>query len=156
LGKTLDVDLMSLRRRGLVRVLVAMLNSSVLDRTVTEPGSYATSDVVVKLKSFEFHFRREPADFIPDPDFVPFLWEKRNDRNDDGGAHETEDDDAMDTSEGWTDPLASVISQGQSAGSSGAGGPTPGVSRGASSLVAVTPFNNNPQTSVAKEIVARL
>jgi hypothetical protein len=156
LGKTLDVNLLSLQRRGLVRVLVAMLNSSVLDTTVSEPGSYATSDDVVKLKSFEFHFRREPADFIPDLDFVPFLWEKRNDGNDEGGAHEAVDDDAMDTTEGRNDPLATVASQGQSGGSGGAIGASSGVSRVASAIMAVTPFNSNPQTSVAKEIVARL
>jgi hypothetical protein len=104
LGKTLDVDLLSLRRRGVVRVLVAMLNSSVLDKTVSEPGSYALSDVVVKLKSFEFRFRREPADFVPDSDFTSFLWEKRNDGNDDGGAAGAEEDDVMDTSDGRVGP----------------------------------------------------
>jgi hypothetical protein len=88
-----------------------MLNSSVLDRTVSEPGSYAISDAVVKLKSFEFSFRREPADFVPEPDFVPFLWEKKNDGNDEGGAAGPDDDPenddvAMDEDEGlpWPDP----------------------------------------------------
>jgi hypothetical protein len=50
-----------------------MLNSSVLDKKIAEPGSYAISDVVVKLKSFEFRFRREPEDFVPDSDFMPFF-----------------------------------------------------------------------------------
>jgi hypothetical protein len=119
LGKTLDVDLLSLRRRGVVRVLVAMLNSSVLDRTVSEPGSYAISDAVVKLKSFEFSFRREPADFVPEPDFVPFLWEKKNDGNDEGGAAGPDDDDAMDTLDGRIGAMVSPAPPTQPSGSGG-------------------------------------
>nr|XP_051221098.1 Holliday junction resolvase MOC1, chloroplastic-like [Lolium perenne] len=133
-----------------------MVNSSVFDRTVSEPGSYATANAVVKLKSFEFHFRREPAEFVPDPDFVPFLWEKRNDGNDDGGANEAEEDDAMDTSEGRGDPSVTAVSQGQSGGSGGGGSSNTGISRGAGAILALTPFNNDPQTTVAKEVVARL
>jgi hypothetical protein len=70
----------------------------------------------------EFHFRRAPADYIPDPDFVPFLWEKRNDDNDKGGAPEAEDDDAMDTTEGRADPPVSATSQVHSAGLGGTSG----------------------------------
>ncbi|KAK1574711.1 hypothetical protein QYE76_008212 [Lolium multiflorum] len=119
LGKTLDVDLLSLRRLGVVRVLAVMLNSSVLDRTVSEPGSYAISDVVVELKSFEFRFRREPTDFFPDPDFVPFLWEKKNDGNDEGGAAGADDNDAMDTSDGRIGAVDSATPPTQPSGSGG-------------------------------------
>ena len=34
------------------------------------------------LKGYDFTFRPEPVDFIPDPDFVPFAWNPKD--KDDG------------------------------------------------------------------------
>ena len=65
MGKTLDVDLLSLRRRGVVRILVGMFDSSVLNQKKDALGHFVNADVIVKLKGFEFRFRREPADFVP-------------------------------------------------------------------------------------------
>jgi hypothetical protein len=64
-GKTLDVDLISLRCVGVVRILVAMFDSRVLDKSRDDAGAFAKSDIVVNLKGCEFCFRMEPADYVP-------------------------------------------------------------------------------------------
>jgi hypothetical protein len=84
-GKTVDVDLVSLRRRAVVRIQVAMLQAGVLGDPSDEARPIAKADVVVKFKAFEFRFRREPADYIPEPDFVPFVWVKKDDPGEGGG-----------------------------------------------------------------------
>jgi hypothetical protein len=58
--------------------------------------------VVVKLKAFEFRFRKESEDYVPEPDFVPLVWVKRDDADDDGDGNDAADDDAMDTTETHT------------------------------------------------------
>ena len=35
----------------------------------------------MKMKGYEFTFRPEPAEFVPDPEFVPFIW-RRKDKDD--------------------------------------------------------------------------
>jgi hypothetical protein len=35
-------------------------------------GPFAISDVVVKFKAYEFRFRREPTDYVPEQDLC--LW----------------------------------------------------------------------------------
>ena len=57
MGITQDVDLYSLRRRGVVRILVAMFNDRVLDKMKDDVGPFVSSDDVVKLKALEFRFR---------------------------------------------------------------------------------------------------
>jgi hypothetical protein len=96
MGTTLDVDLLSLRRRGVVRVLVAMYNTSVLEKKKDGTGPFVSRDVV-RLKGYEFRFRREPVNYVPEPDFIPFIWRKRSDGDDDGNGREHED--AMDISD---------------------------------------------------------
>jgi hypothetical protein len=64
LGKTVDVDLLSLRRRAVVCIQIAMIDAKVLEK-ISDPGKIIKSDVVVKLKAFEFRFRREPEDYVP-------------------------------------------------------------------------------------------
>ena len=61
MGKTLDVDLISLRRRGVVRILMAMTNSQILSKDKDDVGPFVATDVLVKLKGYAFTFRREPA-----------------------------------------------------------------------------------------------
>jgi hypothetical protein len=97
LGKTSDVDLLSLRGGGVVRILVNMFNSKVLDKYVDDSGAFAKSDVVANLKGYEFCFRREPTSFVPNLDFVSFVWEKTNAGNW-GGVAGDDVDDAMYTS----------------------------------------------------------
>ncbi|XP_047043355.1 uncharacterized protein LOC124647454 [Lolium rigidum] len=50
MGKTLDVDLISLRRRGVVRVLVGMLDTTKFAKKLDKDGACVKSDVVLKLK----------------------------------------------------------------------------------------------------------
>jgi hypothetical protein len=76
-GKTVDVDLMSLRWRAVVRIQVAMLQAGVLGDPSDEARPIAKEDAVVKFKAFEFRFRRNPADYVPEPDFVPLIWVKK-------------------------------------------------------------------------------
>jgi hypothetical protein len=56
-----------------------MLNSKALDKLVDEAGTCVGAACVVKLKAYDFFFRREPADFVPDPAFVPFFWRRKGD-----------------------------------------------------------------------------
>jgi hypothetical protein len=62
-------------------------------------GAFAKSDAVVKLKAFEFCFRPDPADYVPEPDFVPLLWANKDDGDGGGEGNVDTGDDAMDTSE---------------------------------------------------------
>lgn len=47
-------------------------------------------DVVVKLKGYELSFRLEEIDFVPEDDFIPFIWKRRDDSSDRG--HGRDDD----------------------------------------------------------------
>jgi hypothetical protein len=40
---------------------------------------------MIRLNGYKFRFRREAADFVPDPNFKPFFW-KRKDGDVDGDA----------------------------------------------------------------------
>lgn len=62
IGVTQDVDLLCLRRRGIVRIQVAVLNSEVFEECNTDS---VTSDVVVKTKGYKLRFSLEKDDFIP-------------------------------------------------------------------------------------------
>jgi hypothetical protein len=152
LGKTVDVDLLSLRRRAVVRIQVAMIDAKVLEK-ISDSGKIIKSDVVVKLKAFEFRFRREPEDYVPEPDFIPLIWIKKDDADDEGDGNDAGDDDAMDTSEARAGPSTSMAPLGAVGGG---GNQTSGGSRSVSAMMALTPFNPNPQTPKAKEIVDRL
>ena len=65
---TLDVDLLCLRQRGIVRIQVAVLNLDAFKRsTIDSLSSY----VVVQRKGYEFRYSLEESDFRVDSDFVP-------------------------------------------------------------------------------------
>ncbi|KAK1644768.1 hypothetical protein QYE76_062573 [Lolium multiflorum] len=152
LGKTVDVDLLSLRRRAVVRIQVAMIDAKVLEK-ISDSRKIIKSDVVVKLKAFEFRFRREPEDYVPEPDFIPLIWIKKDDADDDGDGNDAGDEDAMDTSEARVGPSTSV----SAIGAVGAGGSqSAGGTRSVQAVMALTPFNPNPQTPKAMEVVDRL
>ena len=79
IGTTLDVDLVTLRSQNIVRILVGMIDSSVLEKRVDEKGPYIGAACVIKLGEYDFFFRRESTDFIVDPSFVPFFWRRKGD-----------------------------------------------------------------------------
>jgi hypothetical protein len=41
---------------------------------------------VVMLKAYDFFFRRERVDFVPDPNYVPYFWRRNDDGSEDAGA----------------------------------------------------------------------
>ena len=73
IGATLDVDLVTLWSRGIVRIQVGMLNSEALEKCVDESGPYIGAPCVFMLEEYAFFFRREPSDFAPDPNFIPLF-----------------------------------------------------------------------------------
>jgi hypothetical protein len=94
-----DVNLTSLRCRVIVRIQVGMLQAGVLGDPSDEARPFAKANVVVKFKAFEFHFRREPTDYVPEPDFVPLIWVRRDDSDEGADGAAEGDDDGTDTSE---------------------------------------------------------
>ena len=87
IGATLDVDLLCLHRRGIVRIQVAVLNLDAFKRSTIDSLS---SDVVVQRKGYEFRYSLEKEDFRVDADFVPRVWEHGDDSGGDKG-HEMDD-----------------------------------------------------------------
>ena len=76
-----------LRRRGIVRIQVAVLN---LDAFKSSTIDSLSSDVVVQRKGYEFRYTLEESDFHVDSDFVPRVWEHGDDPWGDKG-HDRED-----------------------------------------------------------------
>jgi hypothetical protein len=72
-----------------------MLQAGVLGDPSDESRPIAKADDVVKVKAFKFRFRREPADYVPEPDFVPLLWVRKDDSDEGGDGAAEGDDDAM-------------------------------------------------------------
>jgi hypothetical protein len=92
IGMTLDVDLVSLKSLGVVRILVAMMEPKNLDKT-NELQGYACLgvSVTVKLKGYDFFFQREQHDFVPDKGFTPFFWKRKgDDTGNDGTRHDND------------------------------------------------------------------
>ena len=143
IGTTIDVDLLALRRRGIIRILVGMADVECFDKCADEDGPCLKSDGVLRMKGYEFTFRPKPAEF------VPFIW-RRKDKDDpaDKGPEDVERDDLM---QGVTPSVP------PSAGPAAAMGST--VQRSSTSArqvplgFAVTPMNPNPVTPRAIEIV---
>lgn len=155
MGKTLDVDLISLRRRGVVRVLVGMFDTTKFAKMLDKDGACVKSDVVLKLKGYEFRFRREPTDYIPESDFVPFVWKKKDGDGDGDEGKGKEQEDLMDTSE-FGQGTVNVQTMNQTHGSSSSAAAPPGTSQVTSILHAVTPYNSDPKTPRGIAIVAAL
>jgi hypothetical protein len=77
-GTTLDVDLVSLRSMGVVRVLVAMMDPKYLDKFNEARGCACLGvTATIKMKGYDLFFHREKPDFVPDPGFTPFFWKKK-------------------------------------------------------------------------------
>lgn len=82
IGATLDVDLLCLRRRGIVRIQVAMLKLNAFKRSTIDSLS---SDLVVQKKGYEFRYNLEKSVFRVDADFVPRVWKHGDDPDSDKG-----------------------------------------------------------------------
>jgi hypothetical protein len=75
---TLDVDLVSLRSLGVVRVIVAMMDQKYLDKFNEARGCACLAvTATIKMKGYDLFFHREKPDFVPDPRFTPFFWKKK-------------------------------------------------------------------------------
>ncbi|KAE8796555.1 hypothetical protein D1007_28437 [Hordeum vulgare] len=153
IGTTVDVDLLALRRRGVVRILVRMAAD---DRfiNVNEAGPYIRMDSILKLKGYQFTFRPEPESFVQESDCMPMVRDfiakdgaayrhmQDNSRDepgssgattqDDGGVMGMSVDNSLTTQEGLSQRalLAHILSG-----------------------VALTPFNPRPKTPRGMEIV---
>jgi hypothetical protein len=161
IGTTLDVDLVSLRSLGVVRILVAMMEPKNLDKFHEVHGCACLGvTVTVKLKGYDLYFRREQPDFVVDPGFTPFFWRKKGDDSGNDGAGPDADD--MDAPRRNSNSAARMdIDNPQSSNGSSHGNTvmdgsscTPGGD--VLSSIAVTPLNPYPTTPRGKEIVAAI
>jgi hypothetical protein len=125
----------------------------VREKSSDASGAFAKSDAVVKLKAFEFCFRPDPADYVPEPDFVPLLWANKDDGDGGGEGNVDGGDDAMGTSEVMLGPPQTCMMQSQLVGS---GDVSSGGTRTVVSNIAVTLFNPNPRTPMGMDFVTRL
>ena len=149
IGKAMDVDLLALRCHNVVRVLVVVRDPKKID------DFNVNSDAFIMLKGYNFRFTKETSDYVPEPDFVPFLW-RRHEKDDDAkGPEDKNHDDAAAqdpprAADGDTQMPQAPDTTAPRAASLGLVGSLDAL-RG----IAVTPINPNPQTPRGKEIVAR-
>jgi hypothetical protein len=140
IGTALDVDLLTLRRCGIIRIQRVW-------STLVPLTPFLFADVVVKTDVFTLHFELEPENFSVHPDVVPFAWKQDEDPSDRG----VDRDNAMDED----DPNKRSRSTSTTAEDklpSNTGNTVFG--RQVSVLpIAVTPFNTNPTTRRGKEIL---
>ena len=76
IGTTIDVDMITLRRRGVVRILVGMMSGECFKER-DEEGLFIKTDGVLRLKGYDFTFRPENVDFTPEADVVPFVRQRK-------------------------------------------------------------------------------
>jgi hypothetical protein len=143
-----------------VRILVAMMEPKNLDK-MNELHGYACLgvSVTVKLRGYDFFFRRERQDFVPDKGFTPFFWKRKgDDTGNDGTGHDIDDNDvptrdltststSMDVDKphgGHSTPHGKAVPIG------------PGVGNISPSVFAVTPNNPNPKTPRGMQIVEEI
>jgi hypothetical protein len=158
IGTMLDVDLVSLWSRGVVRILVAMNEPKNLDK-FNEVLGYAclSVSVTVQLKGYDFFFHQEPQGFVLDEGFTPFFWKRKgDDTGNDGPGQDNDGTDAancdVDSSSANMDVDKPQRGISSSHGKSVAMEPV----LGAFVPIAVTPINPNPTTPREKEIVDEL
>jgi hypothetical protein len=92
IGTTMDVDLFALRSQGLIRVLVAMRDPTVLEK---DNGCLEVI-ALLQMNGYRFRFRREVEGYKADPRFRPFFWK---DEEGDDGSHGFEEGFRDDTAE---------------------------------------------------------
>ena len=149
IGKTMDVDLLALRRNNVARILVAIRNPNLFETREVK------SDAFLLLKGYSFRFTREAADYVAEPDFVPFIW-KRNEKDDDTNG--LEDKDHEETHRSGPTKAADGDTHMPQANATGPGASTLGLVGAMAVLreIAVTPFNMNPPTPRGKELVEQV
>lgn len=94
IGSTLDVDLTCLRRKGIVRIQVAVVNKDIFKQNDSDSNEPFDTDIYVKLKGFALRFELEKDDFVAEPEFVPLIW-KKHDHSPDPG-HDDDDEHMSD------------------------------------------------------------
>ena len=82
IGATQDVDLVSLRRHGIVRIHMAVHSLNIFSKKDGSVDASVSSDVYVKLNGYSLRFVLE--DYVPDVDFMPRIWENHDDGHEDG------------------------------------------------------------------------
>jgi hypothetical protein len=50
-----------------------MMDTANFDTSFDASGAYARVVVLIRLNGYEFRFYREPAGFVPDPNFKPLF-----------------------------------------------------------------------------------
>ena len=86
-----------MRRRGLVRILVGMYDTNVFYKDESDELKSVSTILVIKLKGYQFKYELEKDDFIPEPDFKPFMWRKPDDSEDNGNGNAEGDGPDMGT-----------------------------------------------------------
>jgi hypothetical protein len=131
-----------------------MLDPKVLEKRADVNGQlYIGVTVVLKLRGYDFFFRRQPEDFVPEDEFVPFFWRRKRDDPDSEDASKDNDQ------EGSGDPShladSSLVNMDVDAEQvpGGSHGSVVEKSTHSAPLFAVTPFNPFPRTPRAVEIV---
>ena len=82
IGATQDVDLLCLRRHGIVRIQVDVHSKDIFTKQDGSNEASVSSDVYVKLNGYEFRYVLEEDDYVPDADFVPRIWERHDEHDD--------------------------------------------------------------------------
>jgi hypothetical protein len=149
IGTTLDVDLVTLRSRGIVRILIAMRDLSALEKD-TDGTNPPCLEVVslLKLNGYRFRYRKESPDFKPDPKFRPFFWKDNGAEDDSNGMNGDKSGgpssgSAPEAANMDVDVPPAVRDHGKAVA------PSSGVT------LALTPYNNSPTTPRGKELVER-
>nr|XP_051198628.1 uncharacterized protein LOC127312198 [Lolium perenne] len=143
IGSTLDVDLYTLRSQGIVRILVAMRDVSVLSR---DKRGYLEVVALLHLNGYRFWFRKEADGFKPDSRFRPFFWKDGADSDDSHGAEEKRlEDGSAEDAPGAANMEVDTRPPTHTSGATSATG----------AQLALTPFNHSPVTDRGREIVAR-
>lgn len=84
IGTTQDVDLVCLRRGGIVRIQVAVLTKNIFMKHDGIDGASVSPGVFVNLNGYEFRYVLEEDDYVPDDDFIPRIWDHHDDGPDNG------------------------------------------------------------------------
>jgi hypothetical protein len=150
IGTTQDVDLVTLRSRGIVRILIAMRDLSALEKDAdgSNPPCLEVVSLLI-LNGYRFRYRRESPDFKPGPKFQPFFWKDNGSEDDTHGMNGDKSGgpysgSAPEAANMDVDVPPAVRDHGK------ADAPSTGVT------LALTPYNNSPTTPRGKELVERV
>ena len=141
-----------------MRILFGMTCSKPLDKQLGVTGPYVGTACVVKLKEYAFIFHREPADFVPDAEFVPYFWRRKgDDANGENGGLEEGSEGPMKTPDMSLSHTTSMDVDGiQSSGAANHGKTVVTHPSTQKTTMVLTPYNPNPQTPRRIEIVSRI